>query len=360
MVRSRSQKAVEKRVQRFLADYDAQWRAAAPAFERRDPASGHRDAFEAWGARTARVREEHFTADTTEEFRSFGRPPEYGVAVERIVRSEVVGEKAYVLTEVFSHPLDMFHEFTLVPQGGEWRIRAIAQHFEDPTLPFASADVVQDALAGTAVDAPWDPMPAAQSRLDEQRNFTDRAVSSAKGETTEARVNPVGTLVTRSGALAVLDFGYDNDDARPLAHRVPPGSYPVERVTAFGRNAAVRVRFSDRMPVAWHPASLPGSGHVIGVDAGCACIVDYPAYAQMTRRAKAEAFDDFLRTPHPVAFEVPLGDGDGDVGVAAESGHGDGSYPVYWGVDEAGGIVQLVVDFLVLAAEDDDGVLVHL
>jgi hypothetical protein len=47
--------------------------------------------------------------------------------------------------------------------------------------------------------------------------------------------------------------------------------------------------------------------------------------------------------------------GDGDVGVAAESGHGDGSYPVYWGVDETGEI-----DFLVLAAEDADGALVHL
>lgn len=51
--------------------------------------------------------------------------------------------------------------------------------------------------------------------------------------------------------------------------------------------------------------------------------------------------------------------GDGDVGVAAESGHGDGSYPVYWGVDETGEIVQLAVDFLVLAAEDADGALVH-
>jgi len=65
----------------------------------------------------------------------------------------------------------------------------------------------------------------------------------------------------------------------------------------------------------------------------------------------------FLCAPHPVALEVKLGDG--DVGVAAESGHGDGSYPVYRGVDETGEIVQLVVDFLVLAAEDVDGALVH-
>lgn len=358
MLRSLPEKAVQRRVQRFLADYDAVWRRAAPAFERRDPASGHRDAFEVWGALVARVREEHFTLDTTEGFRSFGRPPSYGVAVERIVRSEVVGEKAYVLTEVFARPLDMFHEFTLVRQGSGWRIRSIAQHFEDPTLPFVSEDAVREALAGTDADAPWDPMPAAQSRLDEQRNFTDRTVVSARGETAEARVSPVSTLVTRSGVIAVLDFGYDNDDARPLARTVPPGSYPVERVTAFGRNAALRVRFGERMPVAWHPASMAGSGHVIGVDAGCVCIVDYPAYAQMSRRAKAEVLDDVLRAPHPVAIDVPLGRG--DAGIVAESGHGDGSYPVYWGVDADGVIVQLVVDFLVLAAQAEDGSLAHL
>jgi hypothetical protein len=359
MMRSLLKKSAEKRVQGFLSDYDAQWQKRASGFETEVPGSGRRDAFETWVALMEVVLEEHFTADTTESFSSFSRPPEYGVAAERIVRSEVVGETAYVLTEVLGAGLKMFHEFTLVREGSQWRIRSIAQHFGDPTQPSVSPAAVQEALARTAADAPWDPMPEDQARLDEDRNFTDREVTSPEeDETTEARVAQVGTLVTRSGALAVLDFGYDNDWAKPLARTVPPGSYPVERVTGFGLNAALRVRFTDRRPVAWHPASRVDSGNIVGVDAGCVCIVDYPAYAQMTPRTKAAAYDDFQRVPGPAVMDVPLGGG--EVGIAADSGHGDGSCPVFWGVDSDGVVAQLVVDFLVLVSEDDDEELITL
>ncbi|MDA3805441.1 DUF4241 domain-containing protein [Clavibacter sp. CT19] len=359
MMRFLLKKAAEKRVQRFLSDYDAQWQKRASGFEAEVPGSGSRDAFGTWLALMEVVLEEHFTADTTESFSSFSRPPEYGVAAERIVRSEVVGETAYVLTECFKAGIEMFHEFTLVRDGARWRIRSIAQHFGDPTQPSASPAAVEEALARTAADAPWDPMPADQARLDENRNFTDREVTMPEEEeTTEARVVEVGTLVTRSGALAVIDFGYDNDWAKPLARTVPPGSYPVDRVTGFGLNAALRVRFTDRVPVTWHPATRPDQGNVIGVDAGCVCIVDYPAYAQMTPRAKAAVFDEFQRAPRPAVMDVPLGAD--EVGIAAESGHGDGSCPVLWGVDADGVVAQLVVDFLVLVTEDDDEELVTL
>jgi len=359
MMRFLLKKSAEKRVQGFLSDFDINWRRAAPAFEAEVPGSGSRDAFETWVALMEAVLEEHFTADTTESFRSFSQPPEHGVAAERIVRTEVVGETAYVLTDCFATSLDMFHEFTLVREGAGWRIRSIAQHFGDPTQPSASPTAIQEALARTAADAPWDPMPDEQARLDENRNFTDREVTMPEEEeTTEARVVEVGTLVTRSGALAVIDFGYDNDWAKPLARTVPPGSYPVDRVTGFGLNAALRVRFTDRVPVTWHPATRPDQGNVIGVDAGCVCIVDYPAYAQMTPRAKAAVYDDSLRAPHPVVLDVPLGAD--EVGIAADSGHGDGSYPVLWGVDADGVVAQLVVDFLVLVTEDDDEELITL
>lgn len=199
---------------------------------------------------------------------------------------------------------------------------------------------------------------AHQARLDETHNFTEREVT-VRGETTTAEVSSVGTLVTSSGVLSVLDFGYDNDDARPLARSVAPGAYPVDRVTGFGRNAAVRVRFSDHDPVAWHPAAIPGSGHVFGVDAGSACIVDYVAYASMTKRAKAARYAQFVAAPRPAAVEVSLDAG--DTGIVVDSGYGDGSYPVYWGVDADGEVAQLVVDFMLLVDEDEDedGTLVH-
>ncbi|MEK8225916.1 hypothetical protein NKG05_07390 [Oerskovia sp. M15] len=96
-------------------------------------------------------------------------------------------------------------------------------------------------------------------------------------------------------------------------------------MTAFGRNTAVRVRFSEETPVAWHPASIPGSGHVVGVDAGCVVIADYVGYSSMTRREKAAAFERFTVTAPPATLELSLGGV--DVGLAADSGYGDGSYP---------------------------------
>lgn len=161
-----------------------------------------------------------------------------------------------------------------------------------------------------------------------------------------------GTLVTTSGVVTVLDLGYDNDDARRLARTVPPGSYPVDRVIAAGRNAAVRVRFSETPPVQWRPADIPAGGHVFGVDAGSACIVDYVAYAAMTRREKADAFRRFIAAPRPSAITVPLRGA--DVGIAVESGRGDGSYPAYWGLDANGQDAQLVVDFMVMVTQDED------
>ena len=130
------------------------------------------------------------------------------------------------------------------------------------------------------------------------------------------------------------------------------------RVTAFGRNAAVRIRFTDDQPVEWHPASLADSGHVVGVDAGCVCIVDYVGYASMSRRSKAAALTAFFAETRPCAMTFDLASG--GIGVATDSGYGDGNYPVYWGVDSEGRIAQLVVDFMVLVNQDDDGALTTL
>lgn len=224
-------------------------------------------------------------------------------------------------------------------------------HFLDPAT-------AEDRRGRAAADALLAPMPPEQAGLDEVRNFTEREVSGLeKDRATAVQVSEIGTLVTTSGVLTVLDFGDDDDSAHPLERTVEPGSYPVDRVVAAGRNAAVRVRFSEDVPVSWHPASIPGSGHVIGVDAGSACLMDFVAYAAMSRRAKAAAFQRFSSAERPAAVEVPLGGA--DVGIAVDSGYGDGSYPVYWGVDAEGRVAQLVADFMVLAVQDEAGALRH-
>lgn len=351
-------KAAEERVLSFMTEYEAQWQIAAPAFEHRDP-DNPMSPFEMWRALLADTTRQHFTDPPAVDLaQSFGRPADHGPAAEQLVSSELVGDVAYVLTRSSSMQRKL-NEYTLHRQGTEWRIAAITQHFGDPKSPFGDSAIVRERVLQCSTDAVPTEIPEAQSRLDEIHNFTERDVIRPGDQlASRAEVAHLGTLATSTGVLAVLDFGYDNDSARPLARTVAPGRYPVDRVTAFGRNAAVRVRFSDAVPVAWHPASLPGSGHVAGVDAGCICIVDYVGYSAMTRRDKAAAYDVFVAARRPAAQEFALSDT--DRGIAFDSGYGDGSYPAYWGLDHDGKTAQLVVDCMVLVTQGDDGGLTHL
>lgn len=348
----------EERVLSFMAEYEAQWQIAAPAFADRDP-ENPMSAFQVWRELMEQTMRNHFTDSSMENLaQSFGQPASHGPAVEQLVRSEVDGDVAYVLTESTSMQ-DKLSEYTLRQHGAEWRISTIAQHFGDPTEPFVDPAVVKERMQQPSVNAPLAEVPDAEAHLDEVHNFTVRDVTHPDdGAIKRADITQFGTLVTSTGVLAVLDFGYDNDSARPLERTVAPGSYPVERITAFNRNAAVRVRFSSEAPVAWHPATPPSTGHVVGVDAGCICIVDYAGYSAMTRREKAGAFATFVAAPNPSVHEFATSAG--DRGVAFDSGYGDGSYPAYWGVDAQGRMAQLVVDCMVLVVQGEDGMLTHL
>lgn len=349
--------APEERVHQFMLDYDEAWHRAAPAFERRDR-ENPRAAFTQWRELTAEVAQQHFLDPATADLAgAFGNPPEYGPRSETLDGSETHGETAYVRT-AGAPPLSKIHEYTLQSRDGDWRIVAIDDHYDDPAQPFIDPAAVDQRRSAGGPDAPLPEMPAAQAGLDEVQNFTEREVEGVEPEgATAVRVSEIGTLVTTSGVLAAHDFGDDNHRAHPLARTVAPGSYPVDRVTAAGRNAAVRVRFSEQTPASWAPAALPGGGHVFGVDAGSACVVDFVAYSAMTRREKAAQFRRFTAAERPSAIEVPLvGE---DVGVVVESGYGDGSYPAYWGLDASGRIAQLVIDFLILTAQDEQGALTH-
>lgn len=352
-----AQNAAEERVLRFGADFDEQWRKAAPAFE--DRASGSmREAFVQWRALIAELVPRHFLdPDPRGLSQSFGNPPEYGPQAETLIGSEVLGDTALVRTRD-SSPLQRIHEYLLQAQGEDWRIVAIEDHNGDPAEPFVSPESAEELRAATSPEAPLTELPEGERGLDHVHNFTPReVVRSAEGERETVERSLIGTLVTSTGVLTVLDAGYNNDRARPFARTVRPGYYPVERVTVAGRNAAVRVLFSEEAPASWHPARLPDSGHVFGVDSGSACIVDYPAYAAQTRRDKAAVWRTFGAAERPAAIEVPLPGG--DRGIMVDSGTGDGSYPVYWGADAEGRVVQLVVDFMMLVEGDDDGVLRH-
>lgn len=348
-------KSPEERVQRFLADYQEQWKAAGPMFahaEQRDEV--FKVFFPQWRDLLKPVKQHHFTDTSACELGgSFGSRPEYASKPEEHLRSETDGNTTRVLFRSNDGTHGRFHEYVVHAHDGDFKIFDIVVHYSDPALPFVDAATIATRQRDCAADAALIPLPEYEAFIDEIRNFTDREVCDPDdGEVTQTQVSRVGELTTSSGVLSVWDFGWDNDDTRPLARTVPPGTYPIDRVTAFGRNAAVRVQFNDNPPVSWNLANRVGEeSDTVGVDNGCICIVDFAAYSAMTPRDKNIAYKAFDEATRPAVTQFPL-EGS-NVGFACDSGWGDGSYPVYWGLDAHGHIAQLVVDFSVLVRDDN-------
>lgn len=348
-----SLEAAEWRVRQFLTEYTQGWLAIGPLFEKRDL-----NMFSRWREVLAQITQHQFTSSTSVNFgSSYMNPPAYGLEAEQIARSAFRGSKAYVWTEPRGDR-GRRNKYTLEPDGETWKIATVGKVVPGGSLPSIAKAKVKELVLDTSPDAPLASLPDAQTRLDSQRIFEDRQVTRPQdGETTSTVVTPMGALVTSSGVLSIGDYGDDNKDALPLARTVEPGTHPMERVVAFGRNAAVRVRFSDEPVRSWFPASLPAGGHVIGVDARCVYIADFVAYAAMTFPAKEKVYDKFLTLEEPAAGAFAMGKS--NKGVALASGFGDGSYPTLWGLDAQGNTAQLVIDFMVLVAQAEDGTLTH-
>lgn len=352
---ARPAKSAEERVQRFLADYQEQWKLAGPLHdhaEQRDEV--FKVFFPQWRDMMKPVKQRHFTDTSVYELGgSFGSQPDYASRADEHIRSETDGGTTRVLFGNEDTVLAKFHEYVVHAQDGDFKILDIVVHYSDPALPFVDAATIAERQRDCAADAAFIALPDDEALLDENRNFTDREVRDPNdGELSQTQVTRVGELTTTSGVLSVPDFGWDNDVARPLARTVAPGTYPIDRVTAFGRNAAVRVLFSEKTPVSWKLANrVGGESDTVGVDHGCICIVDFAAYSAMTPRDKNVAYDALNATPRPAVTLFPLGGS--NVGFACDSGWGDGSYPAYWGLDADEHIAQLVVDFSVLVTNDD-------
>ncbi|XBB66578.1 DUF4241 domain-containing protein [Nocardioides sp. WV_118_6] len=334
----------EARVAQFVADYFARWEEVAPHFE-----TPGVDGFAHWLPALAALEEHHLVPGT--DFRidtSFGRPAPFRPGGETVTAVVTEGDTSTVRAAVD----DIFHsirEYVLrrTPQG--WLIDHCATYLDGPDLPFLGREEAAAHLAGCSPTAPLAPLGPDDLRRDPAALFRPGPTRLDDHEGT-VEVRPAGTLTTASGALTVVDLGYDNDDARPLARTVAPGTYPVEVSTAFGRNAALRLVIGPGEPVAWHPATVVGGGHVFGVDAGNLCLADYPSYAAVVRRDKEHALEQLARErARPAVRGHAFGDDDRVTAVVADSGWGDGAYPAYWGVDAGGTPVVLVLDFVVLA-----------
>lgn len=187
---------------------------------------------------------------------------------------------------------------------------------------------------------------------------------------------PTGKIVT-TDPLVVPDL-------LPLARSIPPGVYPVTLVIVDkGRGgervAVARLQVSSSKAVRWELAlregedfqSIPEGADFTGfpVDAGLGAFYDVETsrfYNEFLDKFHIQnpvgnIYDDFFaerflqnsRRPEDPAYpgdwlNFHLPNHPKHNVAMFQSGWGDGVYPSYWGLDEAGSITDLVIDFHVV------------
>ncbi len=193
-----------------------------------------------------------------------------------------------------------------------------------------------------------------------------------------------GEVTVTSGRLEIGDpLCYMNSEySCTLEKLVEPGRYPVYLSVmdhaVFGpKFLTAKLEISSKMPVRYELAmpqgysiedkDKPGVMALFGVDAGLACICDKEVSAAFDAFLKEwdeknpgknrynDYFEELMRdyaVKHP-EYQHPDGDyfdfkvpgTEGNL-VMFTSGFGDGAYSCYWGYDEAGEIVCLVIPFI--------------
>ena len=201
--------------------------------------------------------------------------------------------------------------------------------------------------------------PGGLGHTDFTRAFTEgaRFWDPEDRKTYEIDVLEVGHLALPTGSMIVHDplTLHPKLKPAPLRGSAPRGRWPAElsiarEVTPGGLGSGVvasaRVRFSQAPAVKWSAAAEEdGEPFHFGVDAGRIAVFDRaaleraPSYEAVTAAAEKVAMDrtgEVLRLP-----------GGGHM-LVSDAGYGDGAYPAWWGMDQSGAKVELVVEFDVL------------
>jgi hypothetical protein len=192
----------------------------------------------------------------------------------------------------------------------------------------------------------------------------------------------IGKLNVPSGQIVICDpLVYS--ETPPLNKKVKPGTYPIKIYIAKtkdsgDRYAIAKLEFSDKKAKKWVMAlraeddinELTDEADYFGfpVDAGLGAFFDYQSGKKyqkfesdfMKSNPEGNLYDDFFAAEFKknakdqndlsdygdwINFQLP----NSKLNITMfQSGYGDGSYPSYWGIDENGEIVSLVIDFLVL------------
>ncbi|MEL6559534.1 MAG: DUF4241 domain-containing protein [Bacteroidota bacterium] len=206
-------------------------------------------------------------------------------------------------------------------------------------------------------------------------------------ENTPIELLNIGTLNVPSGQIVVCD-PLAHPSTPPLERTVDPGIYPVKiyiakTEEAGDRYAIAKLEFSKNKAVKWVMALQVGDDITelsneleyfgFPVDAGLGGFFDYQSGKEYQKfesdfiKANPEGniYDDFFAAEFKKNAKVQNDSNDvgdwinfrlpsSELNISMfHSGYGDGFYPSYWGIDQNGKVVSLVIDFLVLLVPEE-------
>ena len=188
--------------------------------------------------------------------------------------------------------------------------------------------------------------------------FTEGREVVCFGEKGRISLKDLGSICISSGMIGASDFqdiGFG--DFVPLSRSVSPGDYRVELAVVGSSVVAGRLLINEKAKVhCWRPACDAGTtDHTMTGDA--ASIFDAVAAMELTEVDHERRYDEVVRpifgTKGVAKQLLTLGKGPNarpDCAVF-QGGHGNARALRYWGLDQEGKHVSLVIDFLVLARD---------
>jgi len=339
----------EERVNTFISHWHEQWSTAQKKM-------GIDVDFDYWGNLVAQVDDAHFVDGSSSGSRnSFGSKADYDPDIEKITQCDIRGKSAEVYSEIYDEVLKSsnYHVYDLeCSRDGNWLISGIFTLFHPPKSPVVDSDKHSEILGMSDLNSPFI-NGEEKLKLNENILFQkDRKINIPNLDESFSKLHKIGKLQVSSGVLGILDFGSDIYDFEPLQRKVNPGEYSVETVTTHDRVAGIRVRFSeDEQPVKWYAANTSSGNGVYGVDAGNLAIFDVSNLLGISRIEKEKIFSKWCLSGQPQLISMS---GQNDC-VITSSGHGDGAYPAFWGVNEKDQVVSLYIDFMIIVQETEKG-----
>ena len=381
------------RIEAFLAGYAAAHAEVKPLFDNKEKGTSLA-AFDAWREKLREIDVAHRNGEFYRQYAlSFGSSPDFSPDTVEIEKIEVYGNMARARlardSRAYGGPII---EMMLVRVGDDWRIDTIDDYREEPSSPLVDKDVLEAWKAAADKTEPMEaqhkedmPDPAAvfsaswacealseefieegmewqegDGDWDDPEVFAPLLAKAMEQARRHAEVGPVEIQeigqFPHGSYLAVGDpFG----SMCLCALRIEPGVARAQALlTTLGGErsvAALRVILADREPVQWKHAIVMtasarstdvSSWHEVDTRSGNGTIADADAYFGMTHR-------QYSRVGRQVERAFLMDPGSGPIGASASAGRHPGVAQAYWGLDEDGRPVQLVLDHQELWAPAD-------